>query len=81
MSDAIFCPNCGERISTRAKFCSECGARLEDYRVETEPPLAERVGRVDPQAGELLERLAVPGIVAAAIVSAPRQGSSSSRGC
>ena len=74
MSDAIFCPNCGERISTRAKFCSKCGARLEDYRIETEPPLAERVGRVDPQAGELLERLALPGIVAAAITAGAAAG-------
>ena len=82
MSDAIFCPNCGERISSRAKFCSECGARVEDYRVEAEPPppaadrepVTERVGRVDPQAGELLERLAMPGIVAAAIVSLTAAG-------
>ena len=37
------------------------------------PPLGERIGRVDPQAGELSEllrqRLALPGIVAAAIAA------------
>ncbi len=75
MSDAIFCPSCGERISARAKFCSQCGARVEDYRVEPEgPPVTERVGRVDPQAGELLERLALPGIVAAAITAGAAAG-------
>jgi hypothetical protein len=102
-SDTIFCPNCGERISARSRFCSSCGARQDEYRVEPdespsglwaageaeaieappaedepEPasaparePLTDRIGRVDPQAGELTallrERLALPGIVAAAI--------------
>ncbi len=51
---------------------------MEDYRVEAEEPLrepvTERVGRVDPQAGELLERLAVPGIVAAAVTAGAAAG-------
>jgi len=82
VSEATFCPSCGERISARAKFCPECGARLDEYRVEPEPPanepapapVTDRIARVDPQAGELLERLALPGVVAAAIVSAAAAG-------
>jgi len=26
-----FCPNCGNQMSDNAKFCMECGAKLEDY--------------------------------------------------
>jgi hypothetical protein len=139
LNATIFCPNCGERISARARFCPSCGARQEDFQVaapappvpardapatplptpdeppappaadppasrpadsppdsppvaaepasaeapplpaadvpRAEPgaerePLKERIGRVDPHAGELSgllrERLALPGIVAAA---------------
>jgi hypothetical protein len=141
LNDTIFCPNCGERISARARFCPSCGARQEDFRVSSpitevagaqgsgegpaadadappppgassppppgasglwsaggpdapkgpappaapadEPPapvdlgkdqpVRGRIGRVDPQAGELSEllrqRLALPGVVAAAIAA------------
>jgi hypothetical protein len=97
LSDTIFCPNCGERISGRARFCPSCGANQDEFRVaategagpaatstaeapEDQPqaaprePLTDRIGRVDPQAGELSEllreRLAMPGIVAAGIAGA-----------
>jgi hypothetical protein len=129
LSETIFCPNCGERISARARFCPSCGAGQEEFRVappETVPPppsepaatppepealphaappvityvpdrsssdhappadepkaaprgpLNKRIGRVDPQAGELSEllreRLALPGIVAAGIAGATSAG-------
>jgi zinc-ribbon domain len=124
-TETTYCPNCGERISARAKFCPACGARQEDFRVpdgavepegaapepaaaaepepaeapepaaaaapeppepvgETAPrteappraearPLHERIGQVDPQAGELSQlligRLALPGMVAAGLAA------------
>jgi hypothetical protein len=37
MPDTIFCPNCGERISARARFCPSCGASQEEYAVDTPP--------------------------------------------
>jgi len=33
LTDTIFCPNCGERISARARFCPACGARQDEFRV------------------------------------------------
>ena len=103
-ADTTFCPNCGERISARARFCPSCGARQEDYQVapasglwaRDEPPasappptppeepppppeppprepLTERIGRVDPQAGELSgilrDRLTLPGMIGAGVAS------------
>jgi hypothetical protein len=97
-TDTRYCPNCGERISTRSRFCPSCGARQEDFAVAEAPaaepppppeppadeppppppppraePLRERIGRVDPQAGELSEllmgHLAVPGVVAAGLAA------------
>ena len=41
MPDTIFCPNCGERISARARFCPSCGARQEEFAVPPVEPLAE----------------------------------------
>jgi ribosomal protein L40E len=26
-----FCPNCGSKLPGSAKFCRECGVRMEDY--------------------------------------------------
>jgi zinc-ribbon domain len=147
-TETRFCPNCGERISTRSRFCPSCGARQEDFAVETPPaaepepaaaapvaeppppeppppaaeplrtdeppppaaeplrtdeppppaaeplrteepaapeppapaaePLRDRIGRVDPQAGELSEllmgHLAVPGVVAALLAALAATG-------
>jgi hypothetical protein len=128
-TETRFCPNCGERISTRSRFCPSCGARQEDFAVaepgapeppsaaaapvaepepppaatapvaEPEPPLPaaaeppppeppppppaaeplrDRIGRVDPQAGELSEllmgHLAVPGVVAALLAALAATG-------
>ena len=38
--ETTFCPNCGERISARARFCPRCGARQEDFQIAAavEPP-------------------------------------------
>lgn len=33
MTESTFCPNCGERISARALFCSACGARQDEFEV------------------------------------------------
>lgn len=31
------CPNCGKEVREDAKFCSECGTRLEQQKIEEEP--------------------------------------------
>lgn len=31
----MYCPNCGARISDKAKFCPRCGAALSDFAVNT----------------------------------------------
>src|SRR4051794_154541 len=36
--ETIFCPNCGERISARARFCPSCGARQADFAVAAPEP-------------------------------------------
>ena len=143
MNETSFCPNCGARISARARFCSSCGASQDEFLLPDErddrpaptfpteaviravppppppPPSAEpddedrpaptfpteaviravpppepkaaetpppppprtfqdRIGAVDPQAAELSgllrERLALPGIIAAAIAGAAAAG-------
>jgi hypothetical protein len=90
LSETSFCPNCGERISARARFCPSCGASQEAFRVEPpedpapspdgpvvtyepQPYVRDDTPPADPSspAAEfteiLRERLALPGIVAAAI--------------
>jgi zinc-ribbon domain len=37
-TETTYCPNCGEQISARAKFCPSCGARQEDYRIPPRAP-------------------------------------------
>lgn len=37
LTDVTYCPNCGERLSARARFCSSCGARLDEFEVEERP--------------------------------------------
>jgi zinc-ribbon domain len=39
--ETTFCPNCGERISARARFCPHCGARQQDFQVAAEAPPVE----------------------------------------
>jgi zinc ribbon protein len=46
LSESIFCPNCGERISARARFCPSCGARQGEFRVA--PPETEEPTAADP---------------------------------
>jgi zinc-ribbon domain len=36
---AKFCPNCGERISHKVKFCHECGAEIKLFSVDTDERL------------------------------------------
>ena len=43
LSESIFCPNCGERISARARFCPSCGARQEEFRVAPPESPADRL--------------------------------------
>lgn len=102
MNDTSFCPNCGQRIDARARFCSSCGARQDEFVVPDDgedrpaptfpteaviqavpaptaaPSFQDRVGRVDPQAGELSEllkeRLALPGVIAAVVAGAAAAG-------
>jgi hypothetical protein len=81
LNETIFCPNCGERISARARFCPSCGASQEEFRVappaEHEPPETSVVS-YPPQTGitdhSPLERLAQPGMVAAGIAGATSAG-------
>ena len=42
-----YCPKCGEPLSDGAKFCTKCGAKLEDY-VPTEPEHKPNAGMSDP---------------------------------
>ena len=30
-SDECFCPHCGTKLASGAKFCEECGVRIQDY--------------------------------------------------
>jgi zinc-ribbon domain len=78
-----FCPSCGARQEDYV--VAKVAAPAEPPRAEPEPapaapppppraePLRERIGRVDPQAGELSEllvgRLALPGVVAAGLAA------------
>jgi hypothetical protein len=50
--DTIFCPNCGERISARARFCPSCGASQEEYVV---PPADDvpKPAAPPPPSGDL----------------------------
>jgi hypothetical protein len=46
--DTVYCPNCGERISTRSRFCPSCGARQEDFAV-AEPPVEAEAPAGEPE--------------------------------
>jgi hypothetical protein len=61
--DTIFCPNCGERISARARFCPSCGASQEEFHVD--PPAPDAPPREHSPPG-------APGLATAAIVAAAR---------
>lgn len=37
LTETVFCPSCGARISARAKFCPTCGARQEEFQVPSPP--------------------------------------------
>jgi hypothetical protein len=62
--DTIFCPNCGERISARARFCSSCGASQEEFHVDPPAPDAPPREHSPPAAPE------APGLARAGIVAA-----------
>jgi len=32
-----FCPNCGHKVSTSDVFCTNCGANLNDFRIDSAP--------------------------------------------
>ena len=42
-----YCPKCGTALSEDAKFCTSCGAKLEDYK-PTEPVHKPNAGMSDP---------------------------------
>ena len=37
----MICPKCGKEINDNSKYCSECGARIEEVKVEVEPEIID----------------------------------------
>lgn len=37
----MICPKCGKEIHDNSKYCSECGARIEEVKVEVEPEIID----------------------------------------
>ena len=35
----MICPRCGKEINDNSKYCSECGERIEEVKVEVEPEI------------------------------------------
>lgn len=37
----MICPRCGKEINDNSKYCSECGERIEEVKVEVEPEIMD----------------------------------------
>jgi uncharacterized membrane protein YvbJ len=40
--DEIYCPECGDPVKRKAKFCPNCGAQLKDTKPQNSPIAIDR---------------------------------------